>query len=116
MSLPNFLVVGAQRSGTTIFHQILLTHSEIYVPSRRKEIHFFDRYFDRGLNWYKSYFPPENAAARYSAIGEVTPDYLAIPEVPARIHATLPNCRLIFILRNPIERAYSWYQYCRRNR
>lgn len=113
--LPNFLVIGAQRAGTSLLHQILSSHPEIYVPHQRKEIHYFDRYYDRGLSWYSSYFPSREAAATYGAIGEATPDYLAWPEAAPRIAATLPGSRLVAILRNPVDRAYSWYQYCRRN-
>jgi hypothetical protein len=116
MSLPDFLVIGAPRAGTTLLHQILLGHPQVYVPVQRKEVHYFDRYFERGVDWYQSYFPAAEAAGGYRAIGEVTPDYLACAEAPARIHALLPQCRLIAILRNPVDRAYSWYQHARRSR
>jgi len=116
MTLPNFLVIGAQRAGTSLLHQILLTHPDVYVPAQRKEVHYFDRYFERGDEWYQSYFPAAGAAGRYRAIGEITPDYLATEEAPVRIHALLPACRLIAILRNPVDRVYSWYQHARRSR
>ena len=116
MSLPTFLVIGAQRAGTSLLHQILLGHPEVYVPRERKEVHYFDRYFERGVAWYEGYFPAADAARSYRAIGEITPDYLATEEAPARIHALLPACRLIAILRNPVDRAYSWYQHARRSR
>ncbi|MGH6901037.1 MAG: sulfotransferase family protein, partial [Geminicoccaceae bacterium] len=116
MSLPNFLVIGAQRAGTSLLHQILLAHPEVYVPVERKEVHYFDRYFERGLAWYQGYFPAGDAAGRYRAIGEITPDYLAAAEAPARIHALLPECRLVVILRNPVDRIHSWYQHARRSR
>ncbi len=115
VNLPNFLVIGAQRAGTTLLHQLLATHPDVYVPSQRKELHYFDRYFERGDHWYAGYFPIERANRRYVAIGEVTPDYLAHPQAPDRIHVTLQDCRLIAILRDPIDRAFSWYQYSRRN-
>jgi hypothetical protein len=114
--LPTFLVIGAQRAGTSLLHQILLAHPEVYVPRERKEVHYFDRYFERGVAWYEGYFPAADAARSYRAIGEITPDYLATEEAPARIHALLPACRLIAILRNPVDRAYSWYQHARRSR
>ena len=112
---PNFLVIGAQRAGTTLLHQLLATHPEVYVPFERKELHYFDRYFERGGHWYAGYFPGAQDNRRYLAVGEVTPDYLAHPKAPERIHATLPDCRLIAILRDPVARAFSWYQYSRRN-
>lgn len=116
MTLPNFLVIGAQRAGTSLLHKILDRHPEIYVPTQRKEIHFFDRYFERGPDWYQRYFPAVVEAGSYAAIGEVTPDYLTRSEVPARIHELLPDIRLIAILRNPVDRAFSWYQYACRSR
>jgi hypothetical protein len=117
MSLPNFLVIGARRAGTSLLHhKILRGHPEIYVPVQRKEIHYFDLYYERGLAWYQSYFPSDEAAGRFRAIGEVTPDYLASAEAPGRIHQLLPECRLIAILRNPVEQAWSDYRYRRRGR
>ena len=117
MSLPNFLVIGAHRAGTSLLHhKVLLPHPEVYVPAERKEVHYFDRYYARGLDWYRTYFPPEPMAGRFKAIGEVTPDYLTTLEVPGRIHQLLPGCRLIAILRNPVDRAWSWYQHARRSR
>lgn len=115
MSLPNFLVIGARRAGTSLLHhKILRGHPDIYVPVQRKETHYFDLYYDRGLEWYQSYFPSDEAAGRFRAIGEVTPDYLASAEAPGRIHRLLPACRLIAILRNPVEQAWSDYRHRRR--
>jgi hypothetical protein len=117
MSLPNFLVIGARRAGTSLLHhKILRVHPEIYVPVQRKETHYFDLYYDRGVEWYQSYFPSDEAASRFRAIGEVTPDYLASEEAPGRIHQLLPECRLIAILRNPVEQAWSDYRHRRRGR
>lgn len=115
MPLPSFLVIGAQRAGTTLLHRILEAHGEIYVPSRRKEVHYFDWYYDRGPAWYARFFPEEEAASCYSAIGEVTPDYIFEPAAPHRIQSTLPGCRFIVSLRNPVDRAYSWYLYSLRS-
>lgn len=115
MSRPTFLVIGAQRAGTTLLHTILAAHPEIYVPKARKEIHYFDRYHERGPEWYASYFPVSRTAG-CQAIGEVTPGYLACREAPARIKAELPDVRLIAILRDPVARAISWYDYQRRSR
>jgi Sulfotransferase domain len=115
VTLPNFLVIGAQRAGTTLLHEVLQAHPEVYVPHRRKEVHYFDWYWDRGADWYAAFFPPGDEAGRYRAIGEATPDYLFEPDVPERIRQTCPDCRLIVSLRNPVDRAYSWYLYARRS-
>lgn len=115
MSLPNFLVIGARRAGTSLLHhKVLRTHPEIYVPVQRKETHYFDLYYERGVEWYRSYFPSDEAAGRFRAIGEVTPDYLASEAAPGRIHQLLPECRLIAILRDPVEQAWSDYRHRRR--
>jgi hypothetical protein len=115
LTLPNFLVLGAQRAGTTMLHRLLAAHPEVFVPTRRKEVHYFDRYYERDARWYAGYFPDQSLCPTYRAIGEITPDYLADPQVPERIADTLPGCRLIAILRDPVARAFSWYQYSRRN-
>jgi hypothetical protein len=109
LARPEFLVIGAQRAGTTWLDQRLRAHPDIYLPGRRKELHYFDRYYERGAEWYESFFPNGQAAARYRRIGEITPKYLYDPAVPARIRNDLPGCRMIAILRNPVDRAYSQY-------
>jgi hypothetical protein len=117
MSLPNFLIIGARRAGTSlVHHKVLAAHPQVYVPVQRKETHYFDLYYERGVEWYQSYFPPDDAAGRFRAIGEVTPDYLASEEAPGRIHQLLPECRLIAILRNPVEQAWSDYRHRTRSR
>jgi hypothetical protein len=103
--LPNFLIVGAPRSGTTWLHRNLRQHPEVYMP-RRKELHFFDRDYDRGLEYYARYF----ARARdETALGEATPSYLHRSYLAARIRQDLPGVRLIASLRNPVDRLYSRY-------
>ncbi|NEP19039.1 MAG: sulfotransferase domain-containing protein [Leptolyngbya sp. SIO4C1] len=116
MTLPDFLCIGAMRSGTTWLDGILRSHPHIYLPERRKEIHFFDQYYQRGLDWYEDFFPASAEANQYQRIGEITPAYLYFPEVAARIQAHLPNCRFIAVLRNPVDRAYSHYGFHVKNR
>lgn len=107
MGLPDFLVIGAQRSGTTWLYNIFKTHKKIALAEGRKEVHYFDRYYDRGLDWYKNLFPD-----KYSGkMGEITPAYLYHKECSERIKQDLPDIKLICILRNPIDRAYSGYKY-----
>ena len=116
MTLPNFLVIGAQRSGTSWLDQNLRNHVEIYLPKKRKEIHYFDRYYERGLKWYESFFPSESESRNYKWVGEITPRYIFEPEVSERIYQTIPDCKFIVILRNPADRAYSNYGLKVRNK
>ena len=106
---PNFLVIGAQRSGTTWLDAALRAHPQIYLPERRKEIHYFDEHYARGAAWYRDFFREAAGRPELKAIGEVTPRYLFDPLVPQRIAKDYPSMRLIAILRNPAERAYSQF-------
>lgn len=110
MTLPTFLGIGAPRAGTTWLNTLLASHPEVYVPTLRDEIRFFDQYYDRGLGWYERLFPPEPADG-YRAIGEVSPQYLECEACPERIFETLPHAKLIVILRHPVDRAYSQYGF-----
>ena len=100
-------MVGAQRAGTTWLDDALRRHARIYLPERRKEIHYFDRHFARGPEWYARFFPDTDAAAAFDAVGEITPRYLYDPDVPKRVRALLPHVRLVAILRDPVERCRS---------
>jgi hypothetical protein len=106
--LPDFIVVGAQRSGTTSLFHYISQHPDI-IPSLTKEIHFFDMYYKRGLLWYRMHFPPAHDMPQSSITGESTPYYLFHPQVPHRMRKHLPNVKIIMILRNPTERAISHY-------
>ncbi len=112
--LPNFLVIGVEKGGTTWLHAQLKKHPDIFVPAT-KEVHFFNRYnsnfkernhFELGLKWYQDFFADYN---NEKAVGEITPMYICDTEAPARIKATLPNVKIIAMLRNPVNRAYSHY-------
>ncbi len=110
MTLPNFLGVGAARSGSTWLHYLLASHPAIYVPEQRKELNYFDKLYDqRPLSWYQTFFPEDQQSSQYRAIGEITPTYLYCDTCPQRIHALGSVDKLIVILRNPIDRAYSQY-------
>jgi hypothetical protein len=109
ITLPNFLIVGAQKAGTTSLFDILNQHSQIFIPPE-KELHFFDyeTEVNKGLEYYASHF---REAAIAKAIGEASPSYLFYPEVAPRIHNLLGNeMRIIILLRNPAERAFSHYK------
>lgn len=103
--LPTFLIAGAMRCGTTSLNGYLRQHPQIAM-SATKEVHFFDHQFHRGLDWYRSQFTTDPAPP---AVGEASPNYLFHTEAPARIADTLPDARLVIVLRNPIDRAYSHY-------
>jgi len=120
--LPDFLIVGAQKCGTTSLYKYLSAHPSIvpFVPvgHARKEVRYFSNYFACGLNWYKAHFPSlaynkiiKGLTQRDLITGESSPSYMFHPHAPGRIHELLPDIRLIVLLRNPIDRAYSHYQH-----
>ena len=104
--LPTFLIIGAPRSGTTFLFCSLASHPRIGV-AREIELHYFDESYDRGLAWYQSYFSHCNAN---QVIGEKTASYFIVPGCAEKIRQTLDTVKLIVVLRNPIERAYSHYR------
>lgn len=112
--LPDFLILGAQRSGTSSLHAYLAQHPEI-ISGLGKEIHFFDGglnpdvdNYELGLDWYRAHFPRARERTRTF---EASPLYLFNPLAPSRIRALLPNVRMIVLLRNPVERAISHYYF-----
>ncbi len=107
--LPDFLVIGAQRSGSSSLFRYLHLHPQIRW-ARMKEVHYFDRHYARGERWYRAQFPISLGARAWLA-GDASPYYMVHPQVPARAATMLPNARLIAILRNPVDRAYSHYQH-----
>jgi len=108
--LPNILVIGAMKSGTTSLYQYLRSHPEIFMSSA-KEPAFFGRNWNRGLSWYEGLFAGSGNAV---AIGEASTEYSVyphVPGVPRRIADTVPEVRLIYLVRHPIERMMSEYHY-----
>jgi hypothetical protein len=111
---PNFIIIGAQRCGTTSLYNYLTRHPSI-LPARVKEVHYFDYKSYRGLLWYKANFPMlTHKLKRYIKqktiiTGEASPFYLYHPHAFKRIAQVLPNIKLIVILRNPVDRALSHY-------
>ncbi len=104
--LPDFVIIGTQRGGTTSLYRYLSHHADVGT-ALRKEVHFFDLNYDRGVDWYRAHFPEQG---QYRVVGEASPYYVAHPDVPARLHRLLPNALLILLLRNPIDRALSHHQ------
>ncbi len=109
MSLPSFIVIGGERCGSTWLYLLLKSHPQVYVPSQRKEINFFNWYYDKGIEWYESFFPSYESAQKYHAIGEVSPLYLNQPVCVQRMSTIKSINKLIVILRNPVDRVYSLY-------
>lgn len=107
--LPNFLIIGAMRSGTTSLTHHLREHPAVFLAPG-KELHFFDWNFERGVDWYRSHFAE---VQRETAIGEATPLYLYEPEAIPRMFEVVPTAKLIAVLRDPVERAYSHYWHTR---
>ena len=109
--LPTFLVIGAQKAGTTSMHAYLRQHPDVFV-ARQKELNFLtDLEYHRGLDWYAAQFADAGGAA---ARGDVSPLYTAYPwlrDVPQRAAQHLPGAKLVYLLRHPIERAISNYRY-----
>lgn len=117
--LPDFLIIGAQKGGTTSLYNYLQAHPSI-GSAARKEVHFFDRRLNlnKGRTWYQGHFPTR--VEKYFAhdlhlqaflTGEATPEYLFLPHIPSCVARMLPQVKLIALLRNPIDRAYSQYQH-----
>ena len=107
--LPNFLIIGAPRAGTTWIHSNLRVHPNVFMPAT-KELHFFDKNYEKGMKHYESYFSGHRGQL---AIGEATPAYLhgqySTNDIPLLIYQHLPDVKLIASLRNPAERLYSRY-------
>jgi hypothetical protein len=108
--LPTFVIAGSQKCGTTSLAATLRQHRQVHVP-RPKEVHFFDQHFARGTEWYAEQFSPRE---HHRQVGEATPSYLDHPLATRRLARTLPDARIVVVLRNPVDRAYSHYWHKRR--
>lgn len=113
--LPDFLVIGAARSGTTSLYRYLVDHPAIAAASR-KEVQYFSLNHWRGIDWYRAHFPTpmksrivQQRTGVPMQTGEATPYYLFHPMAAERIADELPGVKLIVVLRNPTERAFSHY-------
>ena len=113
--LPDFVVIGSSKSGTTSLHYYLMQHSSITVE---RNVHFFEYMHNNSIEWYRGHFPTKVyknfkkiIRKEKLIVGEQTATYLFHPLVPKRIHDIVQNVKLIAVLRNPVERAYSNYQH-----
>lgn len=117
--LPEFIIIGAMKCGTTSLYRELAQHPQI-ASARRKEVHYFDWYYDKGEAWYRGQFPmgtrPQHLPKDESRTitGEASPYYLFHPQAPRRVHELLPGVKLIVLLRNPVDRAWSHYHHVKR--
>jgi hypothetical protein len=116
-TLPDFIIVGAAKTGTTSLYWYLSQHPQV-VPAVKKEIHFFDIEFHRGIRWYRSNFPTTIGLKFRNAVkgvrhisGEGSPYYMFHPHAPRRMAEAVPDVRLIVLLRDPAARAYSHYNH-----
>lgn len=104
---PNFLYIGAEKAGSSWIYEILREHPQVYVPPA-KDIQFFDKNFDKGIEWYLSLF---SSGTGRTAIGEISHDYFLAEETAELIRNYLPRVRLICCLREPIDRTLSSYLF-----
>jgi len=119
--VPDFIIAGAQKSGTTSLWAYLSEHPDV-EPPMTKEMSFFDVNFHRGIDWYRMHFPlkasgpPNNGVEHRTLSGESSAYYMFHPLSPGRIADTLPQVKIIVLLRNPVSRAFSHYQLKLRRR
>jgi Sulfotransferase domain len=112
--LPGVLIVGGQRCGTVSMDRALRWHPASFGAVLGEEVHYFDLAYDRGPGWYRSHFPLQSWA-RWAArdagarpvVFESSPYYMFHPLAPQRIAADLPGVKLLVLVRNPVDRAYS---------
>jgi hypothetical protein len=108
-ALPDFVIIGALKGGTSSLYGLLTRHPHV-ERAASKELHYFDRNFEKGIEWYRSQFPlPRWKEKRRSITGEATPEYLFHRSAPEMMAKVIPQARLIVLLRNPVDRAYSHY-------
>lgn len=108
MRLPDFVVIGAMKAGTTSLYHYLSQHPDVFMPDSKEVDFFYDRAtWERGREWYASLF---GGAGDRAMAGEASPNYTKThvePAIPARMASTIPDARLIYCLRDPIERIVS---------
>jgi hypothetical protein len=104
-ALPDAVILGAMKSGTSSLHHYLVQQPGVIEPLR-KEVHYFDVNVERGERWYRAHFGREGEPGLNL---DSSPYYLFHPAVPRRLHELLPDAKLIVLLRDPVRRAYSHY-------
>lgn len=109
MSLPDFIGIGAQRAGSSWLAEVLAGHPDICMPT--KEIHYFDRNYDKGIDWYRARF--QRCGNDALVTGEFTPRYMFDERAASRLTRDCPKAKLICVLRDPVERLVSHYKWAR---
>jgi Sulfotransferase domain len=104
-ALPSFFIIGPPRTGTSWLHEVLSRCTSLSHPT--KETRFFDKHFERGLEWYGSHY---RKIAKGRAVGEVAPTYFASPEARERIAQLVPGAKIVCTFRNPVDRVISLYR------
>ncbi|MEG4250642.1 tetratricopeptide repeat protein [Microcoleus sp. Pol10D4] len=107
VKVPNFIIIGSQRCGTTSLYTYLAQHPQILTPIK-KEMDFLSWHFDRGIDWYLAHFPPMPEGEEFLT-GEASPSYFDYREAPERLYSLFPEAKLIVLLRNPVDRAISQF-------
>lgn len=108
--LPDFLVIGAQRAGTTSLFRALMQHPQIRRPNLHKGVNYFDLNFDRGERWYRAHFPVRHEGDD-SQVFDASGYYMFHPLAAERIVRELPGVKVVAMLRSPVERAFSAYKH-----
>ena len=115
-ALPDFVVIGAPKCGTTFFYHLLTKHPYV-EPAAFKELHYFDLLYEEGTGWYRQCFlPSRQKNGRKTITGEGTPSYLFHPHAAEKMAEVIPQARLIALLRNPVDRTYSAYHHRAKHR
>ena len=116
-TLPAFFIIGAQKAGTTSLASYLAAHPCVVSP-KWKEVHFFDLNYAKGIEWYRSHFPiggrrrlGSHLRRRRLLAFDATPYYIFHPQTASRVSRAIPNARMIVLLRDPVDRAYSHYHH-----
>jgi hypothetical protein len=108
--LPDFLVIGGQRCGTTSLFRALMQHPQILRPRVHKGVNYFDVNYDKGLDWYRGHFPARPAGSG-TQVFDASGYYMFHPSAPERIARDLTEVKLIAMVRDPVERAWSAYKH-----
>ncbi|GAM25556.1 hypothetical protein SAMD00019534_087310 [Acytostelium subglobosum LB1] len=110
MCLPNYIIIGSMKAGTTFLDYYLQQHP-LMAKHTKKEIWFFNSYYSKGIKWYVEHFEPVIGNAQTKVIGEATPFYINHPFTPERMYSTLKDVKLILLMRDPVERVLSQYYF-----